>query len=106
MLPKKGEPCSTADLSSIRQQAVMAALLVRGDGSKQSQNERPTRLKATATGEPVFAATSAACRKAQLSCTRWSRDILQGSMMQVCTCHQAFTRRFGSTQLLKRSAYQ
>ncbi len=35
-----------------------------------------TRLNATAMGDVVFDATSAACRKAQLSCTRWSRDIL------------------------------
>jgi hypothetical protein len=37
---------------------------------------RLTRLKATATGAPLWAASSAVCSSAQLSRARWSRDIL------------------------------
>jgi hypothetical protein len=48
-----------------------------------------TRLKATATGEPVAAACSRAYSSAQLSATRWSRDILQQCTCRCmsCECH-------------------
>lgn len=55
------ERCALRDAGS--QRGRMAAL-------------RHTRLKATATGAPLWAASSAVCSSAQLSRARWSRDIL------------------------------
>ena len=48
-----------------------------------------TKLNATATEDPVFIAASEACSRAQLCCTRWSRDILNTTHMglkQVAPC--------------------
>lgn len=48
----------------------------RESHSKTQKQGMRTRLKATATGAPLFTASSAACSSAQLSRARWSRDIL------------------------------